>query len=403
MFAMFVSGRQLHCFGTGPPYTAAMNAPKSGDRSRRRATFSRHQAANLARVRRTVLRSRGLINRYTVAVAAGAAAIAAVLLVGGPAITPEEEAEARFFQISTASPGGTYFPIGRTLASIISHPPGSESCRQGGRCGVPGLIAVAKASPGSVSNVRNVNSGRVDSALIQADIASWAFKGERMFGGEGYASNLRAIASLYPEAVQLVAARQAGIGSVADLRGKRVSIDRRGSGTRADAQLILRAYGIDESDITVVEVDALEASDMILRGALDAFFLLAGAPSLAVSDLFGRGDVVLVPIEGPPAERLARENSFFLPYVIAEGIYPGIPATATLSVGALWVTHAGVSPKLVRRITAALWSDANRGILDDGHPKGVEITLGTALDGIPIPLHRGARDAYLELGVTVPE
>jgi len=380
-----------------------MTTPNSGDGPRRRARLSRNQAANLARVRRTVLRSRGLFNRFAIGIALGTVAIVAALVIGGPAITPEEEAEAQFFQISTASPGGTYFPIGRTLASIISQPPGSEPCRQGGRCGVPGLIAVAKASPGSVANVRNVNSGRVDSALVQADIAAWAYNGERLFDGEGYASNLRAIASLYPEAVQLVAARSAGIASVGDLRGKRVSIGRLDSGTRVDALLILEAYGIAESDLTVVEVDSLEASDMILRGALDAFFLLAGAPSLAVTDLVGRGDVTLVPIEGPPAGKLVAGNSFFVPYLIADDVYPGVPATATVSVRALWITHAGVSAKLVRRITEAMWSQANRDTLDKGHPKALEIRLETALDGIPIPLHRGARDAYRELGVALPQ
>jgi TRAP transporter TAXI family solute receptor len=380
-----------------------MNKPDPGGGSRRRARLSRNQAANLARVRRTVLRGGGLINRYAVGIALGVAAIAAALVIGGPSITPEEEAQAQFFQISTASPGGTYFPIGRTLASIISQPPGSEPCRQGARCGVPGVIAVAKASPGSVANVRNVNSGRIESALVQADIAAWAFNGERMFDGEGYASNLRAIASLYPEAVQLVATRRAGIDSVADLRGKRVSIDRVGSGTRADAQLILKAYGIEESDLTVVEVDSLEASDMILRGALDAFFLLAGTPSLSVSDLMRRGEVTLVPIDGPPAEQLVKENSFFVPHVIADGVYPGVPRTATLSVRALWITHVAVSRKLVRRITQALWSPANRKTLDQGHPKALEVRIETALEGVPIPLHRGARDAYRELGVTLPE
>lgn len=380
-----------------------MTPPDPGKTPRPRSRLTRTQAANLARVRRTVLRSRSLVNRYVVILALVIAAVVAILVIQGPAITPEEEAEARFIQISTASPGGTYFPIGRTLASIISQPPGSEPCRQGGRCGVPGLIAVAKASPGSIANVRNVNSGRIDSALAQADIAAWAYSGERMFEGEGVAVNLRAIASLYPEAVQLVAARGAGIETVTDLRGKRVSIGRLGSGTRADTLLILEAFGVTEEQMTVVEVDSLEASDMILRGDLDAFFLVAGTPSLAISDLVGRGDVTLVPISGPPAERLAKETGFLVPYLIAEGTYPDIPATETLSVRALWITHAGMSRKLVRRMTEALWSPSNREALDRGHPKALEIRLETALDGIPIPLHRGARDAYKALGVTLPK
>lgn len=361
------------------------------------------RAGNLERVRRTVLRNRQLIPRYLLVVGGILGAVAAYLITQGPSITPEAEAEARFFQISTASPGGTYFPVGRTLASIISQPPGAEPCRNGGPCGVPGLIAVAKASRGSITNVRNVNSGSVDSALAQADVAAWAHKGERMFDQEGYASNLRAIASLYPEAVQLVANRTSGIAKVEDLRGKRISIGRQGSGTRADALLILKAYGIELSEITTVEVDALEASDMILRGVLDAFFIIAGTPSLAVADLMERGDATLVPIDGPASERLMKENGFFVRHIIGPGTYPKVGTINTVSVRALWITHAGMSKKLIRKITLALWSDENRKPLDKGHPKATEIRLNTALKGIPIPLHRGARAAYRELKVELPE
>lgn len=358
---------------------------------------------NLERVRRTVLRNRRLIPRYLLVVAGIVAAVATYLITQGPSITPEEEADARFFQISTASPGGTYFPVGRTLGAIISQPPGAEPCLDGGPCGVPGLIAVAKASRGSITNVRNVNSGSVDSALVQADVAAWAHKGERMFDQEGYASNLRAIASLYPEAVQLVANRASGIASVGDLRGKRVSIGRQGSGTRADALLILSAYGVELSQITLVEVDALEASDMILRGVLDAFFIIAGTPSLAVSDLMGRGDAMLVPIDGPASELLMKENGFFVRHIIGPGTYPKVGTINTVSVRALWITHAAMSKKLIRKITHALWSTENRGALDRGHPKAAEIRLSTALKGIPIPLHRGARAAYRDLNIELLE
>lgn len=370
---------------------------------KKRPRLGRTGAANLARVRRTVLRNRQLIPRYLLVVGGILGAVAAYLFAQGPSITPESEAEARFFQISTASPGGTYFPIGKTLASIISQPPGAEPCRDGGPCGVPGLIAVAKASRGSIANVRNVNSGKVDSALAQADVVAWAYGGERMFDREGYAINLRAIASLYPEAVQLVATRESGIEKVEDLRGKRISVGRQGSGTRADALLILKAYGIEQSDVTVIEVDALEASDMILRGALDAFFIIAGTPSLAVSDLMERGNVQLVPIDGPSSEKLMSENGFFVRHIIGPGTYPDTDSVNTVSVRALWVTHAGVSKKLVRKMTHALWSKDNRAALDRGHPKAVEIQLNTALKGIPIPLHRGARAAYRELKVTLPD
>ncbi len=370
---------------------------------RKMPKLTRSQVANFVRVRRRVRGTRRFLPATILSGLVAVGGVAVLLFMQGASIAPVEKAEAAFFQISTASPGGTYFPIGRTLGSIISHPSGAEACQVGGRCGVPGLIATTKASAGSIANVRAVNAGLVDSALAQSDIVAWAYQGERMFEKEGFAINLRAIASLYPEAVQLVATKASGIGSFTELKGKRVSIGREGSGTRADALLILKAYGVDVADLVLVEVDALEASDLIQRGELDAFFIIAGTPSLAVTDLLGRVDATLVPIDGPSVEQLLKKNTFFARDTIMADTYKGVGETKTVSVRALWITHAGVDERLVNAITRALWSDNNRKSLDDGHPKARDIRLETALDGIPLPLHRGARAAYEEMGVNLPE
>src|SRR5258708_33354851 len=101
--------------------------------------------------------------------------------------------EPRFFRIGTAGTTGTYFQIGGILASAISSPPGSPNCQRGGNCGVPGLIAVAQATQGSVENVRLIGRKQLESALSQADIASWAFHGTGIYKAKGAVANLRAI------------------------------------------------------------------------------------------------------------------------------------------------------------------------------------------------------------------
>ena len=101
----------------------------------------------------------------------------------------------QFFRIGTGSTGGTYFPIGAILASAISNPPGSRECERGGSCGVPGLIAVAQSTTGSVENVRAIGSGLLESALSQADVAFWAYHGRHTFAETGPIKNLRAIAN----------------------------------------------------------------------------------------------------------------------------------------------------------------------------------------------------------------
>ena len=120
----------------------------------------------------------------------------------------------------------------------------NTSNRAVGSCGVPNLIAVAQSANGSVANVQAIRSGQLESGFAQSDIPYWAHTGTGTFQGEAAMQNLRAIASLYPESVHLVTRKGAGIRSIADLRGKRVSLDEPGSGTLVDATLILQAFSL---------------------------------------------------------------------------------------------------------------------------------------------------------------
>ncbi len=326
-------------------------------------------------------------------------AVGAYVLWRSPSVLPIPEDNVKFFQIATGSVGGTYYPVGRAIASVISKPPGSIACSDGGTCGVEGLIALAKSAPGSVANVRSINSGLIDSALAQADIVTWAYEGKGPFAADGKLENLRVIASLYPEAVHLVVAKGSGISRVEDLRGKRVSIDRAGSGTQIDALLILQAFGVKPNEFTQHMVDASQASDMILNGELDAYFLVAGTPSLAISDLADRGKIDLISLSGAPIEKLNSENSYFVPIKIAAGTYKNIGEIETISVRALWITNVKTSRKLIKNILKALWRKENEETFLKGHAKTKLIRPNSALEGIAIPLHRGAQAYYAERGL----
>ncbi|MHA1545745.1 MAG: TAXI family TRAP transporter solute-binding subunit [Alphaproteobacteria bacterium] len=346
------------------------------------------------RTRRIKLSRRGMLFGLTAFVAI----TGAYLLWRSPSLMPAGDPQVRFFQIATGSTAGTYFPVGQMIASIISQPVGAGPCGEVDRCGVPGLLAVVKSSQGSIANIRNVSVGHYDAALAQADVAFWAHSGTGVFATDRAYDDLRAIAGLYPESVQLVASRASAITSLADLRGKRVSIDRPGSGTRTDALLILQASGLTPGDFSAVEVEVSRAADMLLAQDLDAFFLVAGTPSIVVTDLASRADITLVPIAGPAIDQLRADSRFFVEDVIAPNTYRGIGRTKTLSVKALLVTSAKVSETLIHDITAALWRKGNRDLLDNGHIKGRLIRLETAQDGIPIPLHRGAAQYYRSIG-----
>jgi TRAP transporter TAXI family solute receptor len=305
----------------------------------------------------------------------------------------------QFFRIGTGGVAGTYYPIGGLIADIISSPPGARPCDKGGSCGVPGLVAIAQSSNGSVANVNAIKSGELESGFVQSDVAYWAYTGTGIFEGQGKVENLRAIANLYPESIHVVARKDAGIETIADLAGKRVSLDEPGSGTLVDARIILEAYGLSEEDIDAEYIKPSPAVAQIRDNQLDAFIIVAGYPTGSVVELASSVGAELVPVDGAEIDSLLEQYQFFAPDVIPAGTYEGIGETRTISVGAQWVVGAEVDEELVYGITEALWHENARKLLDNGHAKGKAITLETALDGIGIPLHPGAERFYREAGL----
>ncbi len=331
--------------------------------------------------------------------AAIATAFSAVLAVATmctlpPLMSSPAAQEVRYHRIGTGSTAGTYFPIGGIIASAISKPPGSRDCELGGSCGVPGLIAVAQSTAGSVENVMGIAEGTLESGLSQADISYWAYNGKGAFAKTGPIEKLRAVANLFPEAVHVVVRRNAGVFSLADLRGKRVSLDREGSGTRVDALLILEAFGLGPGDIEAEALSAGDAADSLRAGEIDAFVMVVGTPATAILGLAEDSLITLLPIAGPEAQALRDKYPFFHKDRIEAGTYFNVPATETLSVGAQWLVSADLPEELVYGLTRALWHDNTRRLLDNGHPKGQAIQKASALNGLVVPLHPGARRYY---------
>ncbi|MBM3584426.1 MAG: TAXI family TRAP transporter solute-binding subunit [Alphaproteobacteria bacterium] len=307
--------------------------------------------------------------------------------------------EVRYFHIGTGGPQGTYFPIGGIIAGAISNPPGSRACDEGGSCGVPGLLATAQSSNGSVDNVNAIGEGRIESGFSQADVAFWALNGTSMFAENGAIANLRAIARLYRESVHLVARAEAGIARIEDLAGKRVALGEEGSGTLVDARSILTAFGVGEASVEPVLLKPDKASTALIDGQIDAFFIIAGYPTAAVRDLAETIAITLVPIAGAALDDLLRQQPFFTRDFVPFGVYHGVNTTETLSVAALWLVAAEQDEELVHGVTAVLWHDSTRRLLDEGHEKGKDIRLEFALQGVPVPLHPGAERYYREVGL----
>jgi uncharacterized protein len=312
--------------------------------------------------------------------------------------------EARFLRIGAAATSGMFFEVGGAIASAISKPAGSPPCEHGGSCGVPGLVAVTQATQGSVENLRMIGAGQIESGIAQSDIVTRAYAGTGIFVGSGPIKNLRAIASLFRESLQLVVRADGPIRSLADLKGKHISLGQAGSGTLADARIVLAAAGLTEKDMSVESLRPGVAAAKVKDGTLDGFFLISGTPVPAINELAAAVPIRLIPIDDAVLAKMKESSSSYRRLVIPAGTYPGI-AVETPSIGfdALWIVSADVSDDLVYAITKALWNEATQRLLEAHNSIGKQVRLEDALDGIPVPLHPGAKRFYREAGLPVDD
>jgi hypothetical protein len=305
-------------------------------------------------------------------------------LGAGVSLSGSAYAQQKFFRIGTGGTGGTYYPIGGLIGNAISNDKINVS---------------AVATNGSVANVNGIVAGSMESGFSQADVNFWAYTGTGIYEAKPKVDELRAIANLYPESVHVVMKKGLGAKSIADLKGKRVSLDEPGSGTLVNARAILSAYGLSERDIRPQYLKQQQCAEKLKDGSLDAYFQTTGYPQGTLSELAATNGFELLPLAGPEADKLQAQYGFFAKDEIPSGIYKDVAGVKTLSVGAQWVTSAKIDADLIYQITKALWSAKTRTALDAGHAKGKAIRKETALVGIGIPLHPGAEKFYKEAGL----
>jgi uncharacterized protein len=308
-----------------------------------------------------------------------AGSFAALAASGIPA-----SAQQQFFRIGTGGTGGTYYPLGGIIANAISTDKVNVS---------------AVATNGSVANVNGIVGGSMESGFSQADVNSWAFNGTGIYEGKPKVDELRAIANLYPESVHIVVKKGSGIKTVADLKGKRVSIDEPGSGTLVNARAILSAFGVTEKDIKPEYLKQQQSAEKLKDGSLDGYFQTTGYPQGTLTELAATNGFDLLAIDGEARDKILAQYKFFAKDKIPDGVYKDVKGVETIAVGAQWITSSKQPDALVYEITKALWNDKTRAALDAGHAKGKVILKETALQGVGIPLHAGAEKFYKEAGL----
>ncbi len=294
-------------------------------------------------------------------------------------------AERQFVAIATGGTGGTYYPLGGALAQMISN-------------NVEGLIVTAQSGNASVANCNLISRGQIETGFSQANTTYWCYTATGILEGKEPITNLRGIASLYPETIHIVATKASGINTIEDFKGKKVGVGAPNSGTAADAEIILNAHGITFDDIQADFLSFNEVAQRLIDGQIDAGFTTAGFPTSSIINIATKRDIVLIPMSAEKIKELCEAIPYYGATVIPGGLYKGVdedvPALAT---PALWVCDAKLSPTLVYKMTKALWE--HRDVLEKVHSQGKNITLETAIDGIGIPLHPGAELYYKEVGL----
>ena len=228
---------------------------------------------------------------------------------------------------------------------------------------------------------------------------SYAWDGTRSFESDGKVDSFRVVAGLYAESVQLVT-MDPEIKSVADLKGRAVSIGAPGSGVYFNAVDVLTAAGLTEADIQPQYLSFGDSADGLKDGKIDAAFIVAGAPTAAITELCATNDAYLVPIDGEIADKLMDASPFYTAYVIPAGTYEGqAEDVTTVTVKATLIVSASASEDAVYNLTKAIFDNTEAITAENG--KGAELSIDNATSGMTAPFHKGAAKYFAEKGVTV--
>ena len=297
-------------------------------------------------------------------------------------------ASAQQLSIATGGTGGVYYPIGGGFAEMINNH-------------IDGAQATAEVTGASVENMGLIMRGDADLALVLADTAYQAYTGTGDFEGRQI-ENTRALASVYPNAVQLVTLAESDIHSIADLAGKRVSVGAPGSGTELNARALLEANGVSYSDFTPQRLNFNETADAIRDGDIDAGFWSVGPPTSSILNLAATRDIRLIGLSDEEIANAQEVEAVFAPYELAAGMYDGMDeAVQTIGIPNVLVVNADMDEELAYQLTQLLFENTDE--LIAVHPAANDTTVEFTMNSTPVPLHPGAIRYFEEVGAEIPD
>lgn len=284
-------------------------------------------------------------------------------------------------QVGTGGSTGTYYGFCNVISSLLKEKTGAN--------------LMIQSSGASKANILNIEDGIVDMAIVQNDVMDYAYNGTSLFSQDGAIKSFSTLGAAYAEVCQIVAKADSGIKTVADLKGKKVSVGDSGSGVEFNAQQILGAYDITFEDIDKQNLSFQASADALKDGKIDAFFCTAGAPTVAITDLATTTGIVLVEIDAEHLAKLQADYGFYAAYTVPAGTYTGIDADATtVAVKATFIVSNDLEEETVYQLTKAIYENKD----EYSHEKASEMSLEYAVSSISVPFHPGAERYFKEVG-----
>jgi TRAP transporter TAXI family solute receptor len=310
-----------------------------------------------------------------------------VVILGGAPTTVQ--AKTIFVTIGTGGITGVYYPTGGAIAKMINKKRDEYHIR-----------ATVESTGGSVFNVNAVMSGDLEFGIVQSDRQYQAVHGLAEWKDAGPQKDLRAVFSIHPESVTLVAAVDANIKDIKDLKGKRVNIGNPGSGQRQNSIDALEAVGLNyEKDLQAEGIKAAESAGLLQDGRIDAFFYTVGHPNGSIKEATsGKRKVRFASILG--IDKLLQKYPYYAKAVIPIQFYPGAVNDAdvpTFGVKATFVTSAKVPDRVVYAITKEVFDNLEE--FKTLHPAYSILTKQNMLEGLSAPIHPGAMKYFKEAGL----
>lgn len=301
------------------------------------------------------------------------------------AVTPVAAKAQDFINVLTGGTSGVYYPMGVALSKIYGDK-------------IANTRPSVQATKASVENLVLLQQGRGEIAFTLGDSLDAAWKGDEEAGFKSPLKKLRGITAIYPNYVQIVASKESGIKTLADLKGKRLSVGAPKSGTELNARAILGAAGIAYKDLGKIEyLPFAESVELMKNRQLDATLQSAGLGVASIRDLASSVEIVVVEV---PKAVIDKAGPPFISTPIPANTYGGQTTDVnTAAVVNYLVTHDGVKEELVYQMTKNIFE--NLGELGSSHSAGKSIKLENALDGMPVPLHPGAARYLKEKGLKV--